>query len=69
MAQSSSPTEPKWGRPAPPPWLASQVFVPFQFLLCECVKEGQCTGYLMPKVSGGQVAWPASDVYGQPDRV
>jgi hypothetical protein len=53
MAQNSGPTEPKWGRPAPPPWPVGQVLAPFQFPLCQHVKEGWCTGYLIPKVSGG----------------
>jgi hypothetical protein len=58
MQQSLGPTKPKWGRPAPPPWLAGQVLVPFQFLLYQHVKEGRCTGYPMPKISGGRVGWP-----------
>jgi hypothetical protein len=49
VTQSPSPTKPKWGRLAPHPWPASQVLVPFQFLLCQRVKEGRCTGYPMPK--------------------
>jgi hypothetical protein len=53
VAQSPDQTEPKWGWPAPAPWPASQVLVPFQFLLCQRVKVGQCTGYPMPKVGGG----------------
>jgi hypothetical protein len=28
----------------------NQALVPFQTLLCQCVKEGRCTGYPMPKV-------------------
>jgi hypothetical protein len=50
VAQSKGPTEPKWGRSAPPPWPAGQVLAPFQILLCQCVKEGRCTGHPMPKV-------------------
>jgi hypothetical protein len=42
--QSPGPTEPKWH------WPASQVLAPFQIPLCQCVKEGRCTGYPMPKV-------------------
>jgi hypothetical protein len=30
---------------------AGQVLVPFKILLCQHVKEGQCMGYPMPKVS------------------
>jgi hypothetical protein len=55
VAHSPDPIEPKWGWLAPPPWPAGQVLAPFQFLLCQRVKEGQCTGYPMPKVDGGQV--------------
>jgi hypothetical protein len=69
VAQSPSPTKPKWGQPAPPAWAASQVLVPFQFPLCQCVNEGRCTGYPMPKVGGGRVRWPASHMYGRPARV
>jgi hypothetical protein len=50
VAQSPSPTEPKWARPVPPPWPARQVLAPFQIPLCQCVKEGRCMGYPMPKV-------------------
>jgi hypothetical protein len=50
VAQSLGPTKPKSGRSAPPPWPAGQVLAPFQILLCQRVKEGQCTGYPMPKV-------------------
>jgi hypothetical protein len=49
--------------------LASQVLAPFQFPLCQRVKEGQCKGYLMPKVGGGWVGWPAGHVYGWPATV
>jgi hypothetical protein len=69
MAQSLGPTEPRSGQPAQPPWLAGQVLVPFQFPLCQHVKDGRCMGYPMPKVSGSQVGWPAGYVYGQPARV
>jgi hypothetical protein len=55
VAQSSGPTELKWGRPGPPPWPAGQVLAPFQFPLCQRVMEGRCTGYPMPKVGGGRV--------------
>jgi hypothetical protein len=51
VAQSLSPTEPKWGWPAPPPWPAGQVLAPFQIPLYQHVKEGQCMGYPMPKFS------------------
>jgi hypothetical protein len=50
MAQSLGPTKPKWGQPAPPPWPGGQVLVHFQIPVCQHVKEGQCTGYPMPKV-------------------
>jgi hypothetical protein len=50
VAQSPGPTEPKWGQPAPPLWLAGQVLVPFQIPLCQRVKEGRCMGYPMLKV-------------------
>jgi hypothetical protein len=49
MAQSLGPSELKWGRPAPPRWPAGQVLAPFQFRLCQRVKEGRCMGYPMPK--------------------
>jgi hypothetical protein len=61
MAQSLGPTEPKWGRLAPPPRPAGQVLVPFQFLLYQRVKERRWMGYPMAKVGGGQPrVWPAS---------
>jgi hypothetical protein len=44
VAQSSGPTEQKWGRPV------GQVLVPFQIPLCQRVKESRYTGYPMPKV-------------------
>jgi hypothetical protein len=69
MAQSPSPTEPKWGRPALPPWSTGHVLVPFQFLLCQRVKEGRCMGYSMPKVGGGRVEWLAGHVYDRPAKV
>jgi hypothetical protein len=53
VAQSLGPTEPKWGRPAPPPCPASQVLAQFQFLLCQRVNEGRCTGNPLPKIGGG----------------
>jgi hypothetical protein len=56
VAQSPGPTEPKWGRPA------GQVFAPFKILFCQCVKEGRCTEYPMPKVGAGMKlghpSWP-----------
>jgi hypothetical protein len=58
VAQSLGLIEPKWGRPA------GQVLALFQFSLCYHVKEGQCTGYLMPKVGGGWVGWLADHIYG-----
>jgi hypothetical protein len=51
---SVCPTEPKWGQPAPPPWPARWVLAPFQTLLCQCVKEGRCTGHLMPQVGAAK---------------
>jgi hypothetical protein len=69
VAQSPSPTEPKWGYPAPPPWPAIQVLASFQFLLCQCVKDGRCTRYPMPKVGGGWVGWLAGHMYGWLARV
>jgi hypothetical protein len=63
VAQSPSPTEPKWGQLTPPPWPTSQVLVPFQYPLCQCVKEGRYTGYPMSKVSGRRVGWPDDHVY------
>jgi hypothetical protein len=39
------------GRPAPPPSPADQVLAPFQTLLCQRVKEGQCTRH--PMLKGG----------------
>jgi hypothetical protein len=69
VAQSLDPTEPEWGWPAPPPWPAGQVLVPFKFSLCQRVKEGRCMGYPMPKVDGGQVGWPAGHVYDRSARV
>jgi hypothetical protein len=56
VAQGPGPTEPKWGWSALAPcpalasWPAGQVLAPFQILLCQCVNEGRCTGYPMPKV-------------------
>jgi hypothetical protein len=54
MAQSPGPTEPKWGRLAPPAWPTDQVLVHFQILLYQCVKEGQCMGYPMPNVGAAE---------------
>jgi hypothetical protein len=54
VAQSLGPTKPNWDRLAPPPWLAGQVLAPFQTLLCQRVKEGQCTGHPMPKVNAAE---------------
>jgi hypothetical protein len=69
VAQSLGPTEPMWVRPAWPFWPASQVLVPFQFSLCQHVKEGRCTGYPMSKVSGSRVEWPAGHAYDRLARV
>jgi hypothetical protein len=69
VAQSPGPTEPKWSQSAPPPWLAGQVLGPFQFPLCQRVKEGWCTGYPMSKVGGCWVGWPSGFVYGRSARV
>jgi hypothetical protein len=49
--QSLGPTEKKWGRPAPHPWMACPVLAPFQILFFQCVKERQYMGYPIPKVS------------------
>jgi hypothetical protein len=66
VAQSPSPTEPKWRRRAPPLWPANQVLAPFQIMFCQCVKEGRCTGYPMPKVGAatklGRLATLASQL-------
>jgi hypothetical protein len=69
MTQIPGPTEPKWSWPAPPPWPAGQVSAPFQFPLCQCLNEGPCMGYPMPKVGGGQVGWSVGHMYGRPARV
>jgi hypothetical protein len=69
VAQSPGPTEPKWDRPAPPPWPAGQVLAPFQFSLGQRVKEGRCMGYPMPKVGGGWVGWLTIHVYSRSARV
>jgi hypothetical protein len=54
VVQCLGPTEPKWGRSAPPPWSGGQVLAPFQIPFCQCVKEGRCTGHPMPKVSAAR---------------
>jgi hypothetical protein len=59
VAQSPSRAEPKWGCPTTTPWPTHQVLAPFQFMLLHRVKDGRCMGYLMPKVGGGRVGWPA----------
>jgi hypothetical protein len=48
VAQSPGPAELKWG------WSVVQVLVPFQSLLCQRVKEGQCTGHPLPKVGAAR---------------
>jgi hypothetical protein len=54
----------------PGPNRAKVVLAPFQNLLCQHVKEGQCMGYPMPKVGeatkhghpGTLAGWPARQV-------
>jgi hypothetical protein len=66
MAQSSGPTEPKWGLPAPSPWPIGQALAPLQTLLCQHVKEGQCTGHPMPKVGAARKLGRPTTLAGRP---
>jgi hypothetical protein len=66
VAQSSGPTEPMWGWPAPPPLSAGQVLASFQILLCQRVKEGQCMGYPMPKVGAATKHGHLATLAGRP---
>jgi hypothetical protein len=68
VAQRPGPTEPKWGRPVPPPWSAGQVSVAFQIPLSQHVKEGWCMWYPMPKVSATTKLGRSATLAGWPDK-
>jgi hypothetical protein len=53
MAKSSGPTEPKWSRPAPLPWPASQGLMYLQKPFHTCLKGGQWSWSVMPGVGEG----------------
>jgi hypothetical protein len=58
MVQSSGPTDPKWGRPAPLPWPAGQGLTYFRKLFHTRVTGGWWSRLVMPKVGEGREHWP-----------
>jgi hypothetical protein len=67
MAQSLGPTEAKWDKLAPVPWLAGLDLVYFPIPFHKCVKEGRWSRLVMPKVGAARkhgcpatlAGWPA----------
>jgi hypothetical protein len=65
VAQSPSPTEPKWDWPTPLPWPAGQGLVCYQRSFHTRVKGGRWSRSVMPKVSEGQEGRPTDHLYGR----
>jgi hypothetical protein len=70
VAQSLGPTEPKWDRPAPPPWPAGQVLASFQFCFANVSRRVGARGIWCPKSKEAKLGGrPAGHVYGWPASV